>query len=659
MKNNKLLLIAIILAIQSCTSYSEKKNEHHEYQEDFVNVLKIGYSPSDLKDIETNLFSDLGAWHAYSVPLNNNSTGGFLGPLLMDLNGVWLSDNFAKFNLSINSEKFDFQSNREVKYYPGRLEILSSNDLVDVVQTVIFVDNRTSVINNSIKNKSDKQIELVYSYSGNLYPELDAELGDFHDYLNVRFKNGMGYFKQKFIPQPKSTKLSEGNKSYTSKFEIEVLSAHDERCIQVIQKHDFVDSGFLEIDFEKNIKQNKERWNSYLESYFKNKSEFLKEEKYKRLAAKSIITLIANWRSKAKDLLHDGTFPSASYQGFYGFWSWDSWKHAVAYAEFAPEIAKQNFYSMFDYQDQHGMVADCIYTDKDENNWRDTKPPLASWGVWKIYEKTQDKEFLIYMLERLESYHSWWYKNRDHDQNYLCEYGSTDGTRIAAAWESGMDNAVRFDDAIMLRNNEDAWSLNQESVDLNIYLYSDKLYLAQINKTLGRDEVAKKYMDEAENLKALINKFMYSEIHKYYYDIELESKNKIEIEGPEAWVAMWSGMADKEKAEGIRDMILREDKFNTRVPFPTLARDNEKFNPLMGYWRGPVWLDQAYFAVKGLRRYNYNDEADSLSVKIFENAHGLLDDRAIRENYHPLTGEGLNAHNFSWSAAHILMMLKQ
>ena len=34
----------------------------------------------------------------------------------------------------------------------------------------------------------------------------------------------------------------------------------------------------------------------------------------------------------------------------------------------------------------------------------------------------------------------------------MCEYGATDGTLEAAAWESGMDNAIRFDGAVMLKN---------------------------------------------------------------------------------------------------------------------------------------------------------------------------------------------------------------
>tara|TARA_X000000368_G_C22505841_1_gene482678 strand:+ start:222 stop:413 length:192 start_codon:yes stop_codon:yes gene_type:complete len=30
---------------------------------------------------------------------------------------------------------------------------------------------------------------------------------------------------------------------------------------------------------------------------------------------------------------------------------------------------------------------------------------------------------------------------------------------------------------------------------------------------------------------------------------------------------------------------------------------------------------------------------------------------SIRENYHPLTGKRLNAEHFSWSAAHLILLL--
>ena len=49
-----------------------------------------------------------------------------------------------------------------------------------------------------------------------------------------------------------------------------------------------------------------------------------------------------------------------------------------------------------------------------------------------------------------------------------------------------------------------------------------------------------------------------------------------------------------------------------------------------------------------------------LMNKLFNHCEGLLDpSRPLRENYHPLTGKGLNAENFSWSAAHLLMMIRE
>lgn len=99
-------------------------------------------------------------------------------------------------------------------------------------------------------------------------------------------------------------------------------------------------------------------------------------------------------------------------------------------------------------------------------------------------------------------------------------------------------------------------------------------------------------------------------------------------------------------------------KFFTAMPFQTMSADHPKFDPLNGYWRGPNWLDQSYFGVQALRNYGFDTEADAARTKIFATAEGLLEKgKAIRENYHPLTGKGLHAHNFSWSAAHIIMFL--
>src|SRR5690606_41929231 len=99
---------------------------------------------------------------------------------------------------------------------------------------------------------------------------------------------------------------------------------------------------------------------------------------------------------------------------------------------------------------------------------------------------------------------------------------STDGTVIAAKWESGMDNAIRFDDSKILKNEDGAYSLNQESVDLNAYLYAEKLYLSELATTINNLEDAKTYKDEAALLKDRIQEQFYDPEDGWFYDTTLD-----------------------------------------------------------------------------------------------------------------------------------------
>ena len=307
------------------------------------------------------------------------------------------------------------------------------------------------------------------------------------------------------------------------------------------------------------------------------------------------------------------------------------------------------------------MIADCIFRDTliEKHNWRDTKPPLATWSVHEIFEQTNDTAFVKHMFPKLLKYHQWWYANRDHDNNGLCEYGSTDGTRIAAAWESGMDNAVRFDEATMVKNNDGAWSLNQESVDLNAYLVSEKKLLVKLAKLVGNESSITDLEQEITVISETIDNEFFNVNENYYFDRSIENHQSINVVGPEGWLPLWANIASPEQAKAVKEKILDESVFNSKVPFPTLNISHKDFDPTNGYWRGPVWLDQAYFAIKGLENYRYYQEANQLKLKLVKNAEGLLDKGfPIRENYHPISGKGLNANHFSWSAAHLLLLIE-
>ncbi|TPV94038.1 MAG: hypothetical protein B7733_17300, partial [Myxococcales bacterium FL481] len=340
---------------------------------------------------------------------------------------------------------------------------------------------------------------------------------------------------------------------------------------------------------------------------------------------------------------------------FNGFWAWDSWKHAVALAHFDPELAKKQVRTMFAHMDDEGMIPDVVYLNPNEDNWANTKPPLATWAVWAIHQLAEDSDFVEEMYDDLVRYHEWWYLKRDRDSDGLCEYGSADGSVIAAKWESGMDNAVRFDDSSVVANGSGAWTLDQESVDLNGYLYAEKQMLAEFADELGHADEADAFRDDASDLADMINATHYFANDGFYFDTDIDSGDPIHTKGPEGWTPLWAGVAGADEGDAVAEHMLDPGKFATHVPFPTCSADEPEFSD--GYWRGLVWLDQAYFGVQALRRYGYEDDAVELTERLFENLDGLRgSDAPIRENYSPTTGDGRNADHFSWSAAHILLL---
>lgn len=185
------------------------------------------------------------------------------------------------------------------------------------------------------------------------------------------------------------------------------------------------------------------------------------------------------------------------------------------------------------------------------------------------------------MYPQLLSYYKWWYQKRDHNRNGMCEYGATDGTLEAAAWESGMDNAIRFDNAVMLKNDgaDDAWSMDQESVDLNAYLALECKLLKKFAGLLKVPFDAPDYSDKVAD-------YFFDRNINLFCDRRLKGGSFIEEPGCEAYTPLWTQIATQAQVDAMLPMLQDTAKFSTYIPFPTIAADNPKYNP-RGYWRGP------------------------------------------------------------------------
>jgi glycogen debranching enzyme len=71
------------------------------------------------------------------------------------------------------------------------------------------------------------------------------------------------------------------------------------------------------------------------------------------------------------------------------------------------------------------------------------------------------------------------------------------------------------------------------------------------------------------------------------------------------------------------------------------------------YWRGPIWADLNWLLGRGLRQQGLDEQADELDRTTLE----LVSRFGMREYYDPITGEGLGAADFSWTAAAVIDIL--
>lgn len=712
--------------------------------DDYGNVLDVSASPTaDFYKSGTSVnkythFSDMGAWHGYYLPKEGDTStyGGFVGPMIVaEEYPVNLSSQISKINITNKKtgKVYNYKdAKRNFTYYPGKLHESYSFPDLKLEMDLIFVSNRTALIKTNIINEGGTTLDLAITWSGSIINN-----------LNINGNNtSLG---QSLSPNDNGVKVNfstiRNNSSYmtTNENSFDILYDHD--VTTKIANDSYVSSLNNDISLQKgqsetflttesyvftNNELNQTRTNStdyfnhYLSYFVKNKNRwnnYIKKtesqdvtyrgKQLNRVSIKSMETLMTNWMSPAGKLKHDGIVPAMGDRWFVGLWAWDSWKEAAAVAEYDPDLAENVIRSLFDYQIQPndelrpqdaGMIPDAIFYNQDKYrggdgiNWneRNSKPPLAAWAVWQIYQQNHDESFLKEMYPKLVKYHNWFYTNRDHNHDGLAEYGATvhdlhykyvnkkkvpnkEEIILAAAWESGMDNAVRFDaegagkndKGVQVLTNKDSngnvigYSINQESVDLNAYLYAEKGYLTSMAKTLGKDKDAQKYTSEAKELKKQINNKMYDPKTGFYYDLQTNGKKSLLLtqrgKGTEGWIPLWAKAATQKQASTVRDVMMNTAMFNTYMPMPTASRDSKKFTATQ-YWRGPVWLDQAFYGIEGLQNYGYQSDATKLTDKLYNHADGLLEDGPIRENYNPLTGGGLNSENFSWSSSVFYML---
>jgi hypothetical protein len=111
-------------------------------------------------------------------------------------------------------------------------------------------------------------------------------------------------------------------------------------------------------------------------------------------------------------------------------------------------------------------------------------------------------------------------------------------------------------------------------------------------------------------------------------------------------------------AEQLVERILRAPGYADAIPLPAVAIDGPAYSERETWWgrhrhwRGPSWVNSAWFVTLGLRRLGLGDEAARMAQRLA----AVIEREGFREYYESRSGRGMGAHDFGWSTLIVEML---
>ena len=360
-------------------------------------------------------------------------------------------------------------------------------------------------------------------------------------------------------------------------------------------------------------------------------------ERDRELAARAYETLMGN-------LYAENTYRWSPYRcfspgkkHFRGIWNWDSAFHAIGLARFDPALAEESILGFLQFQREDGLLPDMIRTDGGIVTGF-SKPPVLAWASETVYRRGGGIGFLKEVYPILVKNVHYWEEHRCDRGLYHYDADAGEDYLTRVKYESGWDNSVRWDNGIT----------EYYAIDLNCFMVMFYRSLAFMAQTLGFPSEEAVWQARGLALTARINEVMWDEKHRYYADTSRLTGEVSDVLTPASFMPLYIGIASAERADAMR--IVAEERFGGKMP--TVSFDNPAYSN--DYWRGPTWLNVAYFAAKGLKNYGFA-VADTIRETILDMC--FADRGGIYENYDSVTGKGLYCNHFSWSAVFIMELI--
>lgn len=320
------------------------------------------------------------------------------------------------------------------------------------------------------------------------------------------------------------------------------------------------------------------------------------------------------------------------------------------------------------------------------------QPPLVATCLRLMHNRAKDKvaslAFIQEMYPKLFKKHQWLREARDPQNTGLVS--------VIHPWESGTDNAARFVAPLL--------AVSPKSKDVPLYNRKDFVHVKEDERPITADyqrfmyliQLFRKWGYDPQTIYAkspflvqdtLFNALVYRALEDLRYLAELIGEPTVEIDrwmhhtkrafnyklwdedagvyyaydarahkfltenGSATFISLFAGLPEPDQAQRlVEEHLLNQDEYapsdTTKYFLPSQAKNNYFYEPRR-YWRGPVWIIINWMVMEGLKRYGFNDLAETIRLHSLE----LLTKSDFVEYYDPRDGTGCGAVGFSWSAA--------
>lgn len=239
--------------------------------------------------------------------------------------------------------------------------------------------------------------------------------------------------------------------------------------------------------------------------------------------------------------------------------------------------------------------------------------PILAWAELESYHLTGDSSRLRLIWDPLIHYYQSY-------QKYLLQ-----GNGLYVTDWASMDNSPR--NAFLNRGGT--------GIDISSEMVLFARNLTEIARLIGKENEARRYTKEADELAGRINRLMWNRTKRFYYDLTLDGE-QAPVRTVAAYWTLLAGVASSEQAKDLVKELQNPETFGRIDPVPTCAANEPGYLSVGGYWRGAVWAPTNTMVIRGLENYGYYDLARSIALR---HLHIVADVFAktgtIWENYAP------------------------